>query len=144
MLCVTLLAVTYQYGIQSMVNMAELGVCPQAQCSKKVLLSFLPFSQLSLYQSYVVQHLNCIRQNDHIREWTDSTEKGINQSLTPQLLSILGTLLGIKPMMVKKQIKNKILCTQSVQCTARLWSYLTSIQFISQPQRFVIYQLISS
>ncbi len=30
MLCGTLLAVTYQYGIQSMVNMAELGICPQA------------------------------------------------------------------------------------------------------------------
>ncbi len=45
----TLLAVTHQYGIQTMVNMAELGICPQAQCSKKVLLSFLPFSQLSLY-----------------------------------------------------------------------------------------------
>lgn len=52
------LAFTDQYGIQSMVNMAEFGICPQVQSSKKVLLSSLPFSQLSLYQPYVVQHLN--------------------------------------------------------------------------------------
>jgi len=38
--------------------MAEFGICPQAQSSKKIFLSFFPFSQLSLYQPYVVQHLN--------------------------------------------------------------------------------------